>query len=55
MRVFAVVSDETPEKAIELFVRREDAERFLAEVRDDDPELAEPLRVQEIELAAGGS
>jgi hypothetical protein len=26
--------------ALEVFVRREDAERFVEEVRGDDPELA---------------
>jgi hypothetical protein len=31
-------------------VRREQAERFLDEVRDDDPKLAELLRVERIEL-----
>jgi hypothetical protein len=43
--VYAVVSAET-EKAVELFVRREDAERFLEEVRGDDPKLAELLRLE---------
>jgi hypothetical protein len=33
--VYAVVSAET-EKAVDTFVRREDAERFLEEVRGDD-------------------
>jgi hypothetical protein len=36
--VYAVVSAET-EQAVELFVPREDAERFLEEVREDDPAL----------------
>jgi hypothetical protein len=49
--VFAVVSAKT-EQAIELFVRPEDAERFVAEVRDDEPELAELLRVEPVELDA---
>jgi hypothetical protein len=31
--------------AIETFVRREDAEPFIAEVRGDDPELASYLRI----------
>jgi hypothetical protein len=48
----AVVSANT-EKAVETFVRREDAERFLEEVRRDDAELAERLRVQPVELDAG--
>jgi hypothetical protein len=26
--------------ALEVYIRREDAERFIAEVRGDDPELA---------------
>ena len=40
--------------AVETFVRREDAERFIAEVRGDDPELASYLRIEERELDAGG-
>ncbi len=37
--VYAVVSAEN-EKAVETFIRREDAERFLERVSADDPELA---------------
>jgi len=37
-----------------VFVRREDAERFTAEMSDHDPELAAKLRVEERELEAGG-
>jgi hypothetical protein len=48
--VFAVVSIEAPEEAFELFVRREDAERFLEDVRNDDPELADRLSVETVEL-----
>ena len=51
MIVYSVVSAET-EAAVELFVRRDDAERFLAEVREDEPELAEALRVEPVELKA---
>jgi len=40
------------EHAVELFIRREDAEAFLAEVRADDEELAAPLRVESVELEA---
>jgi hypothetical protein len=36
--------------ALEVFVRREDAERFVEEVRDDDPKVAAKLRVEEREL-----
>ena len=39
--------------AIEVLIRREDAERFLGEVRKDDPELARHLRIIERELDAG--
>ena len=49
MLVFAVVSAKT-EKAVELFLRREDAERFLDEVRQDEPALAHSLRLERIEL-----
>ena len=38
----------------ETFIRREDAERFVEEVRGDDPELASYLRIEERELEAGG-
>ena len=51
MLVFAVVSAET-EKAVELFVRREDAETFVGDVRDDDEELAGTLHLKPIELDA---
>jgi hypothetical protein len=40
--------------AVETFVRREEAERFIEEVRGDDPELASYLRIEECELEAGG-
>jgi hypothetical protein len=49
--VFAVVSAET-EKAVGLFVRREQAERFLENVRADEPALAERLRLEPVELDA---
>jgi hypothetical protein len=38
--------------ALEVFVHREDTERFFEEVRGDDPELAKPLRIEERELEA---
>jgi hypothetical protein len=40
--------------SIDVFVRREDAERFIEEIRGDDLELAKPLRIEERELEAGG-
>jgi hypothetical protein len=39
--------------AVETFVRREDAEPFIEEVRSDDPDLASYLRIEERELDAG--
>ena len=36
--------------AVERFIRREDAERFIEDVRRDDPELASFLRIEEREL-----
>jgi len=58
MIVYAVV-DETISpmsplgNAIEVFLRREDAQRFIEEVDGDDPELAELLRIEERELEVG--
>jgi hypothetical protein len=40
--------------AVETFSRREDAERFVDEVRGDDPQLAANLRIDERELETGG-
>jgi hypothetical protein len=40
--------------ALEVFIRREDASRFVEEVRGDDPEVAAKLRIEECELEAGG-
>ena len=37
-----------------LAFRREDAERFIEEVRGGDPEHASYLRIEERELEAGG-
>jgi len=39
---------------IDVLLTREAAERFTADVRRDDPALAAPLRIEEVELAAGG-
>jgi hypothetical protein len=35
-------------------VRRDDAERFIEEVRGDDPELASYLRIEERKVETGG-
>jgi hypothetical protein len=40
--------------AIETFIRREDAARFVEEVRHDDPKLASYRRIDERELETGG-
>jgi hypothetical protein len=50
--VFAVVSNAAPDKAVDVFIRRVDAERFMDEVRDDNPELAALLRREPVELDA---
>lgn len=60
MVVYAVVDDSlSPEfplgNALEIFVRREDAERFIEEARSDDPALAKQLRIEQRELNAGGA
>jgi hypothetical protein len=39
--------------ALKTLVGREDAERFVNEVRGDEPELASCLRIEERELEAG--
>ena len=49
MIVYGVVSVET-QSAVELFVRREDAEEMVDEWRRDEPQDAGLLRVEEIEL-----
>jgi hypothetical protein len=40
--------------SLEVFVRREDAEQFVENVRGDDPEVAAKLRIEERELETGG-
>ena len=57
MLVYAVVDDAlSPDfplgVELEVFVRGEDAERFIEEVRGDEPELAVKLRIEERELEA---
>ena len=58
MIVYAVVDALSPDfplgVELEVFVRREDAERFIEEVRGDEPEIGAKLRIEERELAAGG-
>ena len=40
--------------SLEVFIRREDAERFIEDVRGDDREVSAKLRIEERELEAGG-
>ncbi len=52
MRVYVVVDDPLSPYfplgvALEVFIRREAAERFVEEIRGDDPELAKTLRIEE--------
>ncbi len=59
MIVYAVVDDLLSAtfplgQALEVFIRRDDAERFIEEVRGDDSEIAAKLRIEERELEAGG-
>lgn len=59
MIVYAVIDDAlSPDfplgDALEVFIRRDDAEQFIEQVRGDDPELAAKLRIKERELEAGG-
>jgi hypothetical protein len=46
---YGVVSSQT-ETALELFLEREQAEAFIAEVEEDQPELADELCIEEISL-----
>jgi hypothetical protein len=57
--VYAIVDDAlSPDfplgVELEVFVRREDAERFVEEVRGDDPKMAADLRIEAREFEAGG-
>ena len=59
MLVYAIVDvrsslDHPLGEAVETFIRRQDAERFIEEVRGDDPQIAAKLRIEERELEAGG-
>jgi hypothetical protein len=49
MLFYGVVSAQT-EKVVEFFVERDGAEAMIGEVRQDEPLLAEELRVERIEL-----
>ena len=52
--VYAIVDDAlSPDFPLGVFVRRGDDERFIEEVRGDEPEMAAKLRIEERELEAG--
>lgn len=56
--MFAVVDDSLSPTfplgdALEVYLRREDAEGFIEEIRGDEPELAETLRIEARQLRAG--
>ena len=51
MLVYAVMVDDDS-RAVELFVRHEDAEAFVEDVRADDEELAGTLRLESVVLDA---
>jgi hypothetical protein len=53
MRLFALVDRSLPEP-IELYVRREDAERTLAELLRDEPGWQSLLSIEQIELDEPG-
>jgi hypothetical protein len=49
MIVYGLVSAET-EEAVELFLRCKDAEQMLAEALSDEPDWADTLSVEPVEL-----
>ncbi len=49
MLFYGVVSVQT-EKVVEFFFERDAAEAVIVEVRGDDPDLADVLCVEEVEL-----
>ena len=50
MLFYGVVSAQT-EKVVEFFLERDAAEAMIREVREDEPVLAEDLRVEVVEFA----
>ena len=50
----ALSPDFPPGDSLEVFIRRADAERFIQEVRGDEPEMASTMRIEERKLEAGG-
>ena len=50
MLFYGVVSAQT-EKVVEFFLERDAAEAMIDEVREDEPVLAEDLRVEAVEFS----
>lgn len=50
MEAYALVSAWSPEEAIDVYLRRGDAEATLAEILGDEPEWVDVLSVVPIEL-----
>jgi hypothetical protein len=50
MRAYALVTADSAGEAVDVFLRREDAETALAECLRDEPDWREVLRVAPIEL-----
>jgi hypothetical protein len=48
--IFYGVASAVTKKTVALFLEREHAERFLADVETDEPETAALLRVEAVEL-----
>jgi hypothetical protein len=52
--VLFALRDKPTRRLLDIFVRREDAERFVEAVRGDEPELTSYPRIERSELEAGG-
>jgi hypothetical protein len=57
--VYAVIDDALSSNfplgdSLEVFIRREETERFVEEARGDDPDVAAKLRIEAHKLEAGG-
>ncbi len=54
MEAYALVTAESPEEAVDVFIRREDADAALADCLRDQPAWADVLSVVPIELDERG-
>jgi hypothetical protein len=50
VRVYALVTTETPDETLDLYLRRQDAEAELRKILGDEPEWIDVLSVLPIEL-----